>query len=109
MKLSQLARQLKAEHVGEMDISGVASVASATSNDLVYAADDKHLADALNSQAGAVVAGDFARETVSKKPRIIAKNPKLAFARAANILQSGAQKPAGIDPTAIVAPKTKLG
>src|SRR5204862_534368 len=102
-------RRLKAEHSGVASVAGVSSVVSASTGDLIYAADEKHLADALNSQAAAVIAGEFARETASKKPRIIARNPKLAFARAAKILQSGAQTPAGIDPTAIVAPEAKLG
>lgn len=109
LKLSQLARQLKADHVGEANISGVASVGSATSGDLVYAADEKHLADALSSDATAVIAGEFAREVRSNKPLIIARNPKLAFARTAKILQSEAQEPVGINPTAIVVPETKLG
>src|SRR3954454_19722473 len=109
MKLSELARRLKAEHTGEASVAGVSSVVSARTGDLVYAADEKHLADALNSQAEAVIAAEFARATLSKKPRIIARNPKLAFARAAKILQSEAQKPAGIDPTAIVAPEAQLG
>ena len=109
MKLSQLASQLKADHVGEADISGIASVTSASNGDLVYAADENHLTGALESQAAAVVTGEFAREPRSTKPLIIVKNPKLAFARAAKILQSGAQKPVGINPTAIVVPEAKLG
>jgi UDP-3-O-[3-hydroxymyristoyl] glucosamine N-acyltransferase len=108
MKLSELARRLKAEHTGEASLTGVASVASARSSDLVYAGDEKHLADALKSQAGAVIAGDFARDVTFKKPHIVAQNPKLAFARAANLLHSG-EKPVGINPTAIVSPEAKLG
>ena len=109
MKLSEIARRIKEEHVGEAEVSGIASVASAGDGDLVYAADEKHLPDALDSKAAAVIAGEFARAAGSKKPLIIAKNPKLAFARAARILQSGAQKPTGINPTAIVGPEAKLG
>ena len=108
-KLSELAAKLKADHRGEASVSAVASVASAKSSDLVYAADEKHLPDALKSHAAAVVAGEFARGSATNKPLIIAKNPKLAFARAAKLLQSGVQKPAGINPTAIVVPEAKLG
>src|SRR4051812_9346785 len=61
MKLSQLASQLKAEHVGEVDISNVASVASAKSGDLVYAADERLLASAMSGKASAIIAGEFAR------------------------------------------------
>lgn len=109
MKLSEIARQLKTEHVGEAEVTGVASVTSAKDGDLVYAADAKHLASALSSHAAAVIAGEFARDTATNKPHLIARNPKLAFARAAKILQSGAQRPAGIDPTAIVVAEAKLG
>src|SRR5438270_11964843 len=101
MKLSEIARRITAEHIGEAEVFGIASVASAGDGDLVYAADEKHLPHALDSKAAAVIASEFARAAGSKKPLIIAKNPKLAFARAAKILQSGAQKPVGIDPTAI--------
>ncbi len=97
------------DHRGEASITGVAGVTSAKSGDLVYAADEKHLPDALNSNAAAVIAGEFARESSTNKPLIIAKNPKLAFARAAKLLQSGEQKPVEINPTAIVAPEAKLG
>src|SRR4051794_18748894 len=109
MQLSELAAKLQADHRGDTSITGVASVVSAKSGDLVYAADEKHLGAALNSKAAAIVAGEFARQSSSKKPLLIAKNPKLAFARAAKLLQSGAQKPAGIDSTAIVVPEAKLG
>jgi UDP-3-O-[3-hydroxymyristoyl] glucosamine N-acyltransferase len=109
MKLSELARRMKADHIGEASVTGVASVASAKSGQLVYAADETHLPGALNSQAAAVITGDFARDNGSKKPCIIVDNPKLAFARAARILQSGAQRPVGINPTAIVVPEAKLG
>jgi UDP-3-O-[3-hydroxymyristoyl] glucosamine N-acyltransferase len=109
MKLSEIARQLNAEHIGEVDISSVASVASAKTGELVYAADEKLLSGALSSKASAIIAGEFARASDPRKPLIIAINPKLAFARAAKMLQSTAQKPVGINPTAIVVPEAKLG
>src|SRR3954465_4222864 len=109
MQLSELAAKLQADHRGEASITAVASVVSAKSSDLVYAADEKHLGAALNSKAAAVVAGEFARQSSTKKPLIIAKNPKLAFARAAKLLQEGIQKPAGINPTAIVVPEENPG
>jgi len=109
MKISEIAHQLKADCIGEAEVTDVASVISAKDGDLVYAADEKHLAGALTSQAAAVIAGEFARDVATKKPRLITRNPKLVFARAAKILQSGAQKPVGMHPTAIVVPDAKLG
>jgi UDP-3-O-[3-hydroxymyristoyl] glucosamine N-acyltransferase len=108
MKLSEIARILKAEHSGEAEVNGVGSLASAGSRDLVYAADPEAFADATKSSAAAIIAGEFAREQRSEKPLVIVKNPKLAFARAAKMLLS-AKPAAGINPTAIVSPDAKLG
>jgi UDP-3-O-[3-hydroxymyristoyl] glucosamine N-acyltransferase len=109
MKLTALAQILKLDHLGEAEVSGIASVASATHSDLVYATSDAHLADALNSNAGAIVAGDFARASSGKKPFLIAKNPKLAFARAATLLEGNDEDRAGVHPSAVVAPEARIG
>jgi UDP-3-O-[3-hydroxymyristoyl] glucosamine N-acyltransferase len=109
MKLSELARRLNLEHMGEAEVHGIASVASANAEDLVYAASEDHLAHALGSKAAAVVAGDFARPASAKKPLLLTKNPKLAFARAATLLEGGGERRAGIHPSAIVAPEAKIG
>jgi len=109
MKISELAKRLNAESIGESEVNGIASAGSAKSGDLIYAADAEHLAQALGGGASVVIAGEYARGSASRKPLIIAKNPKLAFARAARILAAGAGRPVGIDPTAIIAPEAKLG
>ena len=108
MKLSEIARALKAEQSGETDVLGVASLESAGAGDLVYAADPGAFAEATRSSAAAIIAGDFALGQKSNKALLIVKHPKLAFARAAKILL-WAKPPAGIDPTAIVTPEAKLG
>src|SRR5690349_11208062 len=108
MKLSEIARTLNADVSGEAEVKNVASLKSAAAGDLIYAADPKALSEALQSSASAIIAGEFAREQNSVKPTLIVKNPKLAFARAAKMLLA-AKPPAGIDPTAIVAPEAKLG
>src|SRR5437762_2429684 len=109
MKLTELARKLKVDHVGDAEVNGVASVASATSGDLVYATSEHHLAEAVNSRAAAVVAGEFAHADSNKKPLLLAKNPKLIFARAAALLEAGDGRLAGIHPSAIIAPEAQLG
>src|ERR1700691_4161915 len=68
-------------------VSGVASIAAASPDDLVFVADEKHLAEALQSLAGAVIAGEFAAAASSSKPLLISAHPKLIFARAARWLQ----------------------
>jgi UDP-3-O-[3-hydroxymyristoyl] glucosamine N-acyltransferase len=55
---------------------------------LVFVEEEKYLSRALQSEAGAVVAGTFAAESTSK-PLLISNHPKLTFARAARFLQGG--------------------
>jgi UDP-3-O-[3-hydroxymyristoyl] glucosamine N-acyltransferase len=109
MKLTELARKLKVDHSGDAEINGVASVASATDGDLVYATTEENLAEAVNSRAAAVIAGEFARADSRAKPLLLAKNPKLIFARAAALLEADDQRVAGIHPSAIIAPEAQLG
>jgi UDP-3-O-[3-hydroxymyristoyl] glucosamine N-acyltransferase len=88
--LHEIAEAIEARLQGDgaVQISGVASIASATPRDLVFVDDKKHLAAALQSQAGGVIAGEFAGGSTAK-PLLIFKHPKLAFARAADFLRDG--------------------
>ena len=88
--LRQIAEAIDAQIHGDgsVEIEGVASIASALPSDLVFVADEKHLLPALQSNAGAVIAGDFATASTGK-PLLISKNPKLAFARAAFFCRTG--------------------
>ncbi|MGA7909397.1 MAG: UDP-3-O-(3-hydroxymyristoyl)glucosamine N-acyltransferase [Candidatus Sulfotelmatobacter sp.] len=98
---------------GSVSLSGVASISGAGPEDLVFVEDAKHLAAALQSNAGAVIAGMFA-ENVSLKPLLISDHPKLAFARVARFLQDSsapgqAQGTGGvIHSTAVVDPSARL-
>ena len=92
--LAQIAEAVGARVIGEghVEVSAVASIESASPKDLVFVDDPKHLAAALQSSAGAVIAGEFA-ETIaateaSDRPLLISDHPKLAFARAARVLRN---------------------
>src|SRR5262252_2553123 len=87
--LKQIADALGARLIGpdQVEVSGVASIESATSNDLAFVEDEKHLAAALQSRAGAIIAGEFAASVVTTRSLLIADHPKLAFARAAQLLR----------------------
>ena len=91
---------------GRVEVCGVASIDAARAEHLVFVADEKHLASALQSKAGAVIAGEFAAAVTTAKPLLISDQPKLAFARAANLLGRAPQSPpdgaARIHSTAIV-------
>jgi UDP-3-O-[3-hydroxymyristoyl] glucosamine N-acyltransferase len=94
---------------GTVEVGGVASLGSASQNDLVFVEEEKYLLRALQSAAGAVIAGEFAVES-SGKPLLISGHPKLTFARAARFLRDGnrAGSSAGVHATAVVHPSARL-
>jgi UDP-3-O-[3-hydroxymyristoyl] glucosamine N-acyltransferase len=111
--LKLIADAVGARLVGsdQAEIGSVASIESASSNDLVFVEDEKHLAAALQSRAGAIIAGEFAASSGSGKPLLITDHPKLAFSRAARILHAnsaGDSPQERIHPTAVVHPLAKV-
>jgi UDP-3-O-[3-hydroxymyristoyl] glucosamine N-acyltransferase len=110
--LQQIAEAVEARLQGDgnVEIGGVASIGSASPGDLVFVEEEKYLQRALQSGAGAVVAGEFAAGA-SGKPLLISRHPKLAFARAARFLRDGNRegRSAGVDASAVVRPSARLG
>ncbi len=86
--VQQIAEIVGARVIGDgsREVSRVASLNSATPEDLVFVEDEKHLAAALQSNAGAVIAGNFADPMTAERPLLVTDHPKLAFARAAKAL-----------------------
>jgi UDP-3-O-[3-hydroxymyristoyl] glucosamine N-acyltransferase len=108
--LHEIAEALEARLQGDgtVQISSVASIASASARDLVFVDDEKYLAAALQSKAGAVITGEFAVGSTAK-PVLICKHPKLAFARAADFLRDGnLARRASIHASAIVHASARL-
>ena len=103
-RLREIADAIGARAVGDgqIEISGVGSIANARAGDLVFVEDERHLQAALQSQAGGVIAGAFAENAKTSKPLLISANPRLAFARAAAMLQLSEQRTAGIHASAVV-------
>jgi UDP-3-O-[3-hydroxymyristoyl] glucosamine N-acyltransferase len=95
---------------GSVEVSGVASIGSAARQDLVFVEEEKYLLRALQSGAGAVIAGEFAAAS-SGKPLLISRHPKLAFARAARFLREGnsGASEAGVRESAVVHSSVRLG
>jgi UDP-3-O-[3-hydroxymyristoyl] glucosamine N-acyltransferase len=101
--LEQIADAVGARLLGDgrVEVSAVASTESASPQDIVFVDDEKHLAAALQSRAGAIIAGEFAVASATKflvtpaalgagaRPVLISDHPKLAFARAARFLRDG--------------------
>jgi UDP-3-O-[3-hydroxymyristoyl] glucosamine N-acyltransferase len=113
--LQQIAQTVEARLQGDgsVEIAGVASIGSASRSDLVFVEDETYLARALQSEAAAVIAGEFAAGVFATgaagKPLLISRYPKLAFARAARFLQDGDRgSDAGVHATAAVHPSARL-
>jgi UDP-3-O-[3-hydroxymyristoyl] glucosamine N-acyltransferase len=113
--LKQIAEAVGARLIGDghAEVGAVASMESATQQDLVFVDDEKHLSAALQSRAGAIIAGEFAASATSARPLLISDHPKLAFARAARLLRDGSPRDNTaphlyVHPTAVVHPSTVL-
>jgi UDP-3-O-[3-hydroxymyristoyl] glucosamine N-acyltransferase len=89
--LQQIAEAVGARLLGDgrTEVSAVASMESAAAGDIVFVEDEKHLAAALQSRAGAIIAGEFAASVTCARPLLVSDHPKLAFARAARFLRDG--------------------
>jgi UDP-3-O-[3-hydroxymyristoyl] glucosamine N-acyltransferase len=114
--LQQIAEAVGARLIGEgrVEVSAVASIESASADDLVFVEDEKHLDEALQSRAGAVIAGEFARTLKCDRPLLVSDHPKLAFARAASVLRDGSRfdgssPQRSVHPTAVIHSSAVLG
>src|SRR5450755_3568212 len=80
--LRQIAEAIGARLIGDgsVEVGSVASIESASPADLVFVTDEKHLAEALRSRAGAVIAGEFAEKFAASRtaarPLLINHHPK---------------------------------
>lgn len=108
-KLSELAQLIGGEVVGNGDvkITGIASLEDATSGDISFAADEKHLPQAKESKATAVVVPQNAEDI--GKPMIRVANPRLAFAILLEKFAPQVKIEPGIHPTAVVAESAEIG
>ena len=93
---------------GATRVRGISSIRSANDGDIVFAADDAKLKEALESRAALVLTGQFAANVHSTKSLLIAHDPKLAFARVAALF-SHAEKRVGHDESAQIHLSAKIG
>jgi UDP-3-O-[3-hydroxymyristoyl] glucosamine N-acyltransferase len=94
---------------GSVRLRGIASVSSASPGDLVFVEDEKNLARALQSKASAVIAGEFATGKTSAKPLLIHSQPRMGFARAAELFKPLSEAKPGVHPSAVVHASANLG
>jgi len=109
--IREIAGHVNAAVVGDdrVEVAGVASIARAAAEDLVFVEDEKNLRAALKSRAAAVIAGEFAAKSTASKPLLIASQPRLAFARAAQLLSPLSRAETGIHPSVLVHPSARVG
>jgi len=106
--LGELAQFLTLRVHGDeqVQISSVASIASARAGDLIFVEDPRHLSAAESSEGSAIVAGEFAIQ--STKPLLFSPQPRLTFARAAAWLAQSQRPAPSIHPTAIIHANAEL-
>ena len=102
--VKEVAEFVQARVLGDesVQLTGISSLESARPGDLIFVDQEKNLSAALESQASALIAGNFAAEKTNSKPVLLAVQPRLAFARAAQFLCPGPERQAGIHLSAIV-------
>lgn len=114
MRLQELAERIGAQLRGNgaVDLVGVAAFATATPRDLVFIEHSKYERSAQESEAGAFVVGEFDTAILDalaeSRPLLITSNPRLAFARAAEILRRSEQSSGEIHPSAVVDSSARL-
>jgi UDP-3-O-[3-hydroxymyristoyl] glucosamine N-acyltransferase len=108
--VKEVADFVQARVLGDASVplTGISSVQSAKLGHLIFVDDEKNLHAALESRASAVIAGNFASGTTNAKPLLLAAQPRLAFARAAQFLCSSPERQRGIHSSAIVHATARL-
>ena len=105
LQLKDMAASLGARIQGDgnVSVSRVASAGLADGDSLVFAEDEAALSDALDSKAAAIlVTEELAAKAGETKPLVVMRQPRLGFARAAQLLRTSERK-TGVHSTAIVA------
>jgi len=107
--VKELAERLNLPYAGDgsVVIERAAELDKAGPGDLVYCADAKHRS--LLEKTGASAAVVLPNEPFNRIPVLRAENPRLAFARAKELLYKPYRPELGIHPTAVVSPTAKLG
>jgi len=108
--LAALARHVKGRVIGNGDIAirGLNNLEDVRAGELTFAIDTRRLAQALQSEAAAViVASDI--QDLKGKSGISVPNPKLAFAVAMELFYPAVGPAAGVHTTAVIGRDVRLG
>jgi len=103
IKLSQLAKNINCRLHGEdCLIENIADINHAEKGQLAFVYNPKYLDDIKSSQASAVIIKQEWLESCNK-PALVSDDPRLAFTKAASLLNPPAVSDAGVSASAIVA------
>lgn len=111
IRLKEIAASIGADVLGdgEVSIARVASISNASDDALVFAEDESSLMLALQSSAAAILTTKKLAEKVdAPKPLLLLKQPKLGFARAAQLLRTNVSA-RGIHHTAVIEDGVVIG
>jgi UDP-3-O-[3-hydroxymyristoyl] glucosamine N-acyltransferase len=93
---------------GSVVISGAAGIGEAGPGDITFLANPKYGSQLATTKASAVIAA--ATVDTGGRPTLVHKNPSLAWAKVLELLdRERTRRPAGIHPTAVIAPTATLG
>ncbi|ANE76345.1 UDP-3-O-(3-hydroxymyristoyl)glucosamine N-acyltransferase [Dickeya solani] len=110
IRLDALAQQLDAQLHGDGDIviTAVASMHSAQAGQITFLSDSRYREQLSSIQASAVVLTE-ADLPFCDTAALVVKNPYLAYARMAQLMDTTPAPAQGIAPSAVIAPDARLG
>jgi UDP-3-O-[3-hydroxymyristoyl] glucosamine N-acyltransferase len=110
MKLTEIAARLGARLEPpqvDMEITGVGAIESAQPGQLAFIANPKYAAAAKTTRASAIIVD--LKFPALDKPLLRAKNPQLAYARAADLFYHPPHYQRGVHSTAVIDPTARIG
>ena len=109
MKLGELARRLDCtlEGPADVEITGVAGMDEASPTEITFLSNPKYRRKLRTTRAAAIMVDKELQ--APDRALLRSENPYLAYARAVEIFHPPHRPPAGIHPTAVIAPDVKLG
>ncbi|MCO7260679.1 UDP-3-O-(3-hydroxymyristoyl)glucosamine N-acyltransferase [Dickeya zeae] len=111
IRLDALAQQLDAQLHGDGDIviTAVASMHSAQAGQITFLSDSRYREQLSSTQASAVVLTQADLPFCNNAAALVVKNPYLAYARMAQLMDTTPAPAQGIAPSAVIAPDARLG
>jgi len=112
MQLRDLAARLQCtlEGPADLEICGVAGLDEASAAELTFLANPKYYPKLKTTRAAAIIVGlNIPQSEAPGRALLRSENPYLAFAKASELFNPPPRPPAGIHPTAVIAPEARIG